>query len=71
MQDGHTLTFDVLKKGSIFGDGSFAEDFQREVDISAVTDVELIECDTDRLFTALTENKVLLQLMKYSPFQDP
>lgn len=47
--DGRMLTFSVLKKGSIFGDGAFADHYLREVDISAVTDVEVIVCETKDL----------------------
>lgn len=61
--DGRTLTFDVLKKGQLFGDGAFSDHYLREVDISAVTDVELIECETEKLIPVLSTNETLLLLL--------
>ena len=63
LEDGRMLTFDVLKKGSIFGDGAFADHYLREVDISAVTDVELIECGTEKLIPLLSSNETLLRMI--------
>ena len=59
----HMLTFSVLKKGSIFGDGAFADHYLREVDISAVTDVEVIVCETKDLLPLLCENQALLLML--------
>ena len=61
--DGRMLTFSVLKKGSIFGDGAFADHYLREVDISAVTDVEVIVCETKDLLPLLCENQALLLML--------
>ena len=61
--DGRMLTFSVLKKGSIFGDGAFADHYLREVDISAVTDVEVIVCETKDLPSLLCENQALLLML--------
>ena len=61
--DGRMLTFGVLKKGSIFGDGAFGDHYLREVDISAVTDVELIECETEKLLPLLSSNETLLLMI--------
>ena len=61
--DGRMLTFSVLKKGSIFGDGAFADHYLREVDISAVTDVEVIACETKDLLPLLCENQALLLML--------
>ena len=63
LKDGRMLAFEVLKKGSIFGDGSFADHYLREVDISAVTDVELIECETEKLIPVLSSNEHLLRMI--------
>ena len=59
----HMLPFSVLKKGSIFGDGAFADHYLREVDISAVTDVEVIVCETKDLLPLLFENQALLLML--------
>ena len=61
--DGRMHTFSVLKKGSIFGDGAFADHYLREVDISAVTDVEVIVCETKDLLPLLCENQALLLML--------
>lgn len=61
--DGRMPTFGVLKKGSIFGDGAFGDHYLREVDISAVTDVELIECETEKLLPLLSSNETLLLMI--------
>ena len=61
--DGRMLTFSVLKKGSIFGDGAFADHYLREVDISAVTDVEVIVCETKDLLPLLCENQAFLLML--------
>lgn len=63
LEDGRTLTYDVIKKGGIFGDGAFAEHYVREVDVSAVTDVELIECETKKLIPLLSSNESLLLMI--------
>ena len=57
------LTFGVLKKGSIFGDGAFVDDYLREVDISAVTEVEVIACETEKLIPVLTSNETVLRMI--------
>ena len=59
----HMLTFSVLKKGSIFSDGAFANHYLREVDISAATDVEVIVCKTKDLLPLLCENQALLLML--------
>ena len=63
MENGTELSFDVLRKGHIFGDGSFVAHYRREVDISAVTDVELIVCKTEKLLPVLSEHQDLMLLM--------
>lgn len=62
-ESGREFSFEVLKKGHIFGDGSFVEHYTREVDISAVTDMEIIVCKTERLLPVLTEHPDLMLLM--------
>ena len=62
-EEGDELSFDVLKKGHIFGDGAFLAHYQREVDISAVTDVELVVCRTADLIPVLATNQDLMILM--------
>ncbi|MBR0385457.1 MAG: Crp/Fnr family transcriptional regulator [Erysipelotrichaceae bacterium] len=62
-ESGREFSFEVLKKGHIFGDGSFVEHYRREVDISAVTDMELIVCKTERLLPVLAEHPDLMLLM--------
>ena len=62
-EGGREFTFEVLKKGHIFGDGSFVEHYRREVDIRAVTDLEVIVCKTERLLPVLAEHTDLMLLM--------
>lgn len=62
-ESGREFSFEVLKKGHIFGDGSFVEHYLREVDISAVTDMEVIVCRTERLLPVLAGNPDLMLLM--------
>ena len=62
-ESGREFSFEVLKKGHIFGDGSFVEHYLREVDISAVTDMEIIVCKTERLLSVLIEHPDLMLLM--------
>ena len=60
---GKELAYDVLKKGHLFGDGSFLSYYYREVDMIAVTDVELIICKAADLMPMLAENTDLMVLM--------
>ena len=62
-ESGREFSFEVLKKGHIFGDGSFVKHYKREVDISAVTDMEVIVCKTERLLPVLAEHPDLMLLM--------
>lgn len=62
-ESGREFSFEVLKKGHIFGDGSFVEHYRREVDISAVTDMEVIVCKTQRLLPVLADHPDLMLLM--------
>ena len=62
-ESGREFSFEVLKKGHIFGDGSFVKHYTREVDISAVTDMEVIVCKTERLLPVLAEHPDLMLLM--------
>ena len=62
-ESGREFSFEGLKKGHIFGDGSFVEHYLREVDISAVTDMEIIVCKTERLLSVLIEHPDLMLLM--------
>ena len=51
----HMLTFSVLKKGSIFGYGAFADHYLREA--------EVIVCETKDLLPLLCENQALLLML--------
>ena len=51
----HMLTFSVLKKGSIFSDGAFADHYLREA--------EVIVCKTKDLLPLLFENQALLLMI--------
>lgn len=62
-ESGKELVYDVLKKGHLFGDGSFLAYYYREVDMIAVTDVELIICKTADLIPLLAENTDLMVLL--------
>lgn len=62
-ESGREFSFEVLKKGHIFGDGSFVKHYKREVDISAVTDMEIIVCKTEGLLPVLAEHPDLMLLM--------
>ncbi|MBP3276827.1 Crp/Fnr family transcriptional regulator [Kandleria sp.] len=61
--DGKELTFEVLKKGRIFGDHSFIDHAIRNVTIQAITDVTLVECSISKLTPLLHESEELMTLM--------
>lgn len=60
---GKEFTLDVLKKGSFFGDNSFLVDAYHQVDIEAVTEVEIIQCEIGKVIDILFKNKALMVLI--------
>lgn len=59
---GKEITFEVLKKGRIFGEAAFAPDTLRRVNIIAITDTVLVECSPSALISALCTEPDLLTL---------
>lgn len=61
--EGKEITFEVLRKGRIFGESSFFQNVSRPAAIQAVTDVELIVCQQSDLYEALRKNSDLAILL--------
>lgn len=62
-KDGHEITFEILRKGRIFGDASFLSHSRRSASITAVTDAEIIICSSDSIIPLLQKHRDLLLLM--------
>lgn len=63
LEDGKSFTFDVLDKGSIFGDSSYLPEKTRLISISAVTDVTIIAMDVNDSVAFLAKYPDLLKVV--------
>ncbi len=62
-ESGKQMTFDVLKQGTLLGDSSFMRNGVQNYNIKAVTDVDIIFCNTKKLISVLKEHEGLLVLL--------
>lgn len=60
---GKEITFEILRKGRIFGDASFLSHSRRNATITAITDARIIMCRNDTLIPLLQQHRALLILM--------
>ena len=60
---GKQITLEVLKKGRIFGDGSFLNHSVRKANMATITDAEFIRCHITDLMPILQKNNDLMILM--------
>ncbi len=58
---GDEITFEVLRKGRIFGDTSFVTNCRYLVNVEAVMDSHILVTDTSRLIPVLMKNRYLLE----------
>ena len=60
---GREITFEVLRKGRLFGDSAFITHAVRRVSICAVTDTVLIQAEPGRMISVLCSHPDLLRLV--------
>lgn len=60
---GRELTYEIIEKGRIFGESSFLSQCARPVCVAAVTQVELMACDLNQLYTHMEQSCDLMQIM--------
>ena len=48
-ENGRELTFEIMRKGRIFGDTSFLSHTVRQVSMQAVTDMQVILCSAEKI----------------------
>ena len=61
--DGQEITLEVLEAGRIFGDSSFLSGAYRTVTIQAVTDTEIVICQTEKLLSLCRRSEELMVLL--------
>ena len=61
--DGQEITLEVLEAGRIFGDSSFLAGAYRAVTIQAVTDAEIVVCQTEKLLSLCQRSEELMVLL--------
>lgn len=61
--NGGEITFEVLRKGRLFGDSAFLTHAIRRVSICAVTDTVLIQSDPQQMIHVLCDHPDLLKLV--------
>lgn len=61
--DGQEITLEVLEAGRIFGDSSFLSGAYRAVTIQAVTDAEIVICQTEKLLGLCQRSEELMVLL--------
>lgn len=60
---GKELTYDILDEGFVFGESAFYGTGIRMVSVEAINDVDLIECDMEKLIPIIYESKkITMQL---------
>lgn len=62
-RDGRETTLEVLEAGRVFGDSSFLAGAHRAVTIQAVTEAELVICQTERLVELCCRSQELMVLL--------
>lgn len=62
-RDGRETTLEVLEAGRIFGDSAFLAGTHRAVTIQAVTETELVVCQTERLVELCCRSQELMVLL--------
>lgn len=63
LENGRSFTFDVLDKGSIFGDSSFLPNGTHKVSIKAVVDTTIVSMDVNDSVTFLAKYPDLLKIV--------
>ena len=62
-ENGKEINFDVLRRGRLFGDASFLAHSQRTVNISAVTQAEIITCQTSAVLDAAHMHRDVMEIL--------
>lgn len=64
-KEGTELTLEILRAGELFGEASYFSYIHRITSVSAVTDVELLAVDMERLFPYLTKHpEIMVEMFK-------
>ncbi len=63
MENGKELTFEIIRKGRIFGDASFLSHTIRQVSVQAVTDMQVIHCSSEKIMEVMSEEPEFMRLI--------
>ena len=62
-ENGRELTFEIMRKGRIFGDTSFLSHTVRQVSMQAVTDMQVILCSAEKIMEIMAEEPEFMRLI--------